>query len=141
MNWLRFLPLAFIRVGWRVFCWMRRMYPRVQKKYGGTVGVTAIGMFGKGGGWGIPVNDHTLDLTLGGIARKPGIVDGQIALRDYLCFTVSVNHALIDGAPAVRFVQRLKELIETGYGRLHGRRSAGKPCALMRIARMPADFV
>lgn len=116
MNWLRFLPFVFIRIGWWAFCWTRRTYPQAQKKYGGTVGVTAIGMFGKGGGWGIPLNDHTLDLTLGGIARKPGVVDGQIALREYLCLTVSVNHALIDGAPAVRFVQRLKELIESGYG-------------------------
>jgi pyruvate/2-oxoglutarate dehydrogenase complex dihydrolipoamide acyltransferase (E2) component len=73
-------------------------------------------MFGKGGGWGIPINDHTLDLTLGGIAEKPGVVDGQIAIREYLCITLSFNHALIDGAPATRFTERLKELIESGYG-------------------------
>jgi len=73
-------------------------------------------MFGKGAGWGIPINDHTLDLTLGGIAEKPGVVDGHIATRDYLCMTLSFDHAIIDGAPAARFIQRLKELIESGYG-------------------------
>jgi hypothetical protein len=29
--------------------------------------------------------------------------------------TISVNHDIIDGAPAARFTQRLKELIESGY--------------------------
>jgi hypothetical protein len=48
----------------------------------------------------IPFNDHTLDLTLGGIASKPSVVDGQIAIREYLCMTLSFDHTIIDGAPA-----------------------------------------
>ncbi len=111
-----FLPMVFFRFFWWVFCWTRRTYPQVQKKYGGTVGISAVGMFGKGGGWGIPVNDHTLDITLGGIAEKPGVVDGHIAIREYLCMTLSMDHDIIDGAPAARFSMRLKELIESGYG-------------------------
>jgi pyruvate/2-oxoglutarate dehydrogenase complex dihydrolipoamide acyltransferase (E2) component len=108
--------MLLFRIGWWVFCWMRRTYPQVQKKYGGTVGVTAVGMFGKGAGWGIPINDHTIDLTLGGIVSKPGVVDRQIAIRDYPSMTVSFDHAIIDGAPAARFTEWLKELIESGYG-------------------------
>ena len=109
------LPLVVFRVLWPLFWWLKGRSPRVQKKYGGTVGVSAVGMFGKGGGWGIPVDDHTLDLTLGGIAEKPGVIDGQIAIREYLCITLSFNHELSDGAPAARFTERLKELIESGY--------------------------
>jgi pyruvate/2-oxoglutarate dehydrogenase complex dihydrolipoamide acyltransferase (E2) component len=30
--------------------------------------------------------------------------------------TISVDHDIIDGAPLARFTQRLKELIESGYG-------------------------
>ena len=30
--------------------------------------------------------------------------------------TASFDHDIIDGAPAARFSQRLKELIESGYG-------------------------
>jgi len=30
--------------------------------------------------------------------------------------TISVDHDIIDGAPLARFTQRLKELIENGYG-------------------------
>jgi pyruvate/2-oxoglutarate dehydrogenase complex dihydrolipoamide acyltransferase (E2) component len=73
-------------------------------------------MFGKGAGWGIPINDHTLDLTLGGIAEKPGVVDGHIAIREYLSITLSFNHDLIDGAPAARFTERFIDLVESGYG-------------------------
>ena len=110
------LPLVLFRVLWPLFWWLKGRSPAVQKQYGGTVGVSAVGMFGKGAGWGSPINDHTLDLTLGGVASKPGIVDGHIAIRDYLSMTLSFNHELIDGAPAARFTERLKELIESGYG-------------------------
>lgn len=112
----RFLPLVVFRFIWPIFWWMLGRYPQVQKKYGGTVGLTAVGMFGKGAGWGIPVEYRALNITLGGLAEKPGVVDGQIAIREYLCMTLSFNHDLMDGAPAARFATRLKELIESGYG-------------------------
>jgi pyruvate/2-oxoglutarate dehydrogenase complex dihydrolipoamide acyltransferase (E2) component len=74
-------------------------------------------MFGKGAGWGIPpATPPSLWITVGGIGEKPGVVDGQIAIQDYLSLTISFDHVIIDGAPAARFTQRLKELIEDGYG-------------------------
>jgi pyruvate/2-oxoglutarate dehydrogenase complex dihydrolipoamide acyltransferase (E2) component len=88
----RFLPMVVFRFIWPIFWWMKGRFPHVQKKYGGTVGISAVGMFGK------------------------SAVDGQIAIREYLCMTLSFNHDLIDGAPAARFTERLKELIESGYG-------------------------
>ena len=91
--------------------------PRQMKKYVGTVALTSVGMFGKGAGWGIPPGDPpSLWVTVGGIGEKPGVVDGQIAVREYLSLTISFDHDIIDGAPAARFTQRLKELIESGYG-------------------------
>jgi pyruvate/2-oxoglutarate dehydrogenase complex dihydrolipoamide acyltransferase (E2) component len=111
-----FLPTFLFRIGWSVLWWMSGGYPQVWKKYWGTVGISAVGMFGKGAGWGIPLAGQTLMITLGGIGEKPGVVDGQIAMRDYLSLTISFDHDIIDGAPAARFTQRLKELIESGYG-------------------------
>ena len=73
-------------------------------------------MFGKGAGWGIPITDYTLGITVSGIAEKPGIVDGRIEIREYLSMTITVDHDIIDGAPLARFTQRLKELIESGHG-------------------------
>ena len=99
-----------------MFLYIRFKKPQLIKEYYGTVLVTSIGMFGEGGGWGIPVPNHTLQLTLGGIAEKPGVVEGRIEIREYLSLTVSFDHDIIDGAPAARFTQRFKELIETGYG-------------------------
>ncbi len=87
--------------------------PHLVKKYGGTVGVTAVGMFGNGIGWGIPFAGYTLTITVGGIVSQPVI---QTQNRECLCITVSFDHDIIDGAPAARFVQRFKELMESGDG-------------------------
>lgn len=119
-RWLIRLPMAALKGLWTIFWWARGRYPLVQKRFGGTVGLTAVGMFGNGGGWGIPLSYQTLNVTLGGIARKPGVVGERIAIRDYLCVTLSFDHDVIDGAPAARFVSRLRELIEEGFGLKEG---------------------
>ena len=80
-------------------------------------------MFGNVPGWGIPIPTYTLSITVGGIAEKLGVVDGRIESREYLSITISFDHDIVDGAPAVRFTQRLKELIESGYG-LSGKQMA-----------------
>ena len=109
-----FLPTVLFSIGWWVLWRIGRTSPQVWTKYMGTVGITAVGMFGKGADWGIPLTGHTLSITLGGIAEKPGVVDGEIALREYLCITLSFDHSIVDGAPAARFTARLKDLIESG---------------------------
>jgi pyruvate/2-oxoglutarate dehydrogenase complex dihydrolipoamide acyltransferase (E2) component len=116
VKWLQFQPALLFRPFFWGFSWIGRRYPQVWKKYVGTVGITAVGMFGKGAGWGIPPALPALMMTVGGIGEKPVLVDGHIALRDYLSLTISFDHDIIDGAPAARFTERLKELIESGYG-------------------------
>jgi pyruvate/2-oxoglutarate dehydrogenase complex dihydrolipoamide acyltransferase (E2) component len=73
-------------------------------------------MFGRGGGWGIPIAPCTLMVTVGGIARKPRFVDGELRERELLSLTLSFDHAVVDGAPAARFARRLTELIESADG-------------------------
>jgi pyruvate/2-oxoglutarate dehydrogenase complex dihydrolipoamide acyltransferase (E2) component len=116
VNWLQFQPALLFRPFFWAFSWIGRRYPQLWKKYVGTVGITAVGMFGKGAAWGIPPAIPTLMITVGGIGEKPVLVDGHIALREYLSLTLSFDHDIIDGAPAARFTERLKELIESGYG-------------------------
>ena len=41
----------------------------------GTVGVTALGMAGRGGGWGLAPAGRSLLLIVGGIARKPAVIE------------------------------------------------------------------
>ena len=83
---------------------------------GGTVAVSAVGMFGRRSGWGFLPTPYSLMLVVGGIARKPAVVDDHIEPREMLSLTVVFDHDVVDGAPAARFVQRLVELIESGYG-------------------------
>lgn len=90
--------------------------PHWAKKLSGTVLLTSIGMFGNSGGWGIPYIQHTLGITLGGITKKPVVVNDQIKIRECLNMTISFNHDIIDGAPAARFASRFTDLIESGYG-------------------------
>ena len=115
LNALLVLPTFLLRMGYWLLWWIGSRSPRLMKKYFGTVSLTAVGMFGKGAGWGIPLAGQTM-MTVGGIGEKPGIVDGHIAIREYLSLTISFDHDIIDGASAARFTQRLKELIESGYG-------------------------
>jgi pyruvate/2-oxoglutarate dehydrogenase complex dihydrolipoamide acyltransferase (E2) component len=88
--------------------------PRLMKKYSGTVSLTAVGMFGNSGGWGIGLPSHTLGITVGGIATKPGIYKNRIEPREYLQVTLDFDHDIVDGAPAARFAQRFQELVESG---------------------------
>lgn len=99
----------------RMAVWIAARNPSLWKRFGGTVAVTAVGMFAKGGGWGVPTSCNTLDVTVGGIDEKPCLLDGRIVQREMLNLTVSVDHDVVDGAPAARFASRLRELIESGY--------------------------
>jgi pyruvate/2-oxoglutarate dehydrogenase complex dihydrolipoamide acyltransferase (E2) component len=110
------LYLKLPRFARRLFWWALRRSPHRTKQIAGTVGVTSVGMFGRGGGWGIPITTQTLLLTLGGIAQKPGVIDGRIDIREYLSLTATIDHDLVDGAPAARFLKRLAELLESGHG-------------------------
>jgi pyruvate/2-oxoglutarate dehydrogenase complex dihydrolipoamide acyltransferase (E2) component len=111
-TWVTLLP-AFVQ---QMFFWLASKSPHLLTQNIGTVELNAIGMFGSRGGWGIHLPFHTLSIVVGGIARKPGVVDEHIEIRDYLNMTINFDHDMIDGAPAARFTQQLIDLIESGYG-------------------------
>ena len=99
----------------RLFFRALRKDPHWLKRAAGTTLVTAVGMFGIGAGWAVGIVPlHTLCLTVGGITRKPGLVDDRVEPREYLSLTASIDHDIVDGAPAARFARRLRELIEGG---------------------------
>jgi pyruvate/2-oxoglutarate dehydrogenase complex dihydrolipoamide acyltransferase (E2) component len=110
--WVTLLP-SFVQ---QVIFWVASKSPHLFKQNMGTVELNAIGMFGRRGGWGIHIPFHTLSIVVGGIARKPGIVDERIEIREYLDMTINFDHDMIDAAPAARFTQQLIDLIESGYG-------------------------
>ena len=116
LRWYAAVP-PFIR---RLLIRVANRMPHQIKKLNGTVVVTSVGMFGRGAGWGIPLMGHTLTITVGGIVSRPVVSNGQLENREHLCLTVTFDHDIIDGAPAARFVQRLKELVESGSGLAEG---------------------
>jgi hypothetical protein len=86
------------------------------KRIMGTVALTSVGMFGTTPAWPISSGSHTLLFALGSISRKPGVVGGRIEPREYLHATVLIDHDVVDGAPAARFLARLSRLVEEAYG-------------------------
>jgi pyruvate/2-oxoglutarate dehydrogenase complex dihydrolipoamide acyltransferase (E2) component len=97
----------------RLFLRALRRCPAALKRVAGTTLVTSVGMFGIGPGWGVGIVPlHTLALTVGAIFPAPGVVDGRIEPREHLALTASVDHDLVDGAPAARFASRLRAIIE-----------------------------
>jgi pyruvate/2-oxoglutarate dehydrogenase complex dihydrolipoamide acyltransferase (E2) component len=98
----------------RLFLRALRRDPHWLKRTAGTTLVTAVGMFGSGTGWAVGILPlHTLGLAVGGITRKPGAVDGRIEVREVLSVTVSIDHDVVDGAPAARFTRGFRELVES----------------------------
>lgn len=53
---------------------------------------------------------------IGSVARKPVVVRDAIEIREMVNVTAAFNHDLIDGAPAARFVNELRRLVEAGFG-------------------------
>jgi pyruvate/2-oxoglutarate dehydrogenase complex dihydrolipoamide acyltransferase (E2) component len=119
-TWFRsalLLPWPLSALFKALFRMIMRRNPTIVTSMGGTVGISSVGMFGKGhAGWGIASGSHVLDLVVGGTARKLVEVEGRIAPREMLSLTIIFDHDVIDGAPAARFTRRLVELIESGYG-------------------------
>ncbi len=81
----------------------------------GTVQVSAVGMFAGGGGFAIaPPTLASLVLVVGGASTRPRAVNDHIELRDVLDVTVTIDHNVVDGAPATRFGADLRRLMESG---------------------------
>ena len=112
MDWFLYLPWPLRNL----FYWVVLRVPQYFRASTSSVLVTAVGMFSRGAGWAITKPSHTLAVALGGIAEKPGVVDGQIVPREYLHLTISIDHDVVDGAPMARFGNELMTLIERGYG-------------------------
>lgn len=95
---------------------LRLLYrmPDRHKTILGTAGVSSVGMFGAGGGWGFAFPVHPVDLLVGGISERLDIVDGASVTRRLLALTFSFDHDVVDGAPAARFVSGFRQTIESG---------------------------
>jgi pyruvate dehydrogenase E2 component (dihydrolipoamide acetyltransferase) len=74
---------------------------------GGTFTVTNAGSIG--GVFATPVINHPEVAILGvnAVRKRPVVVEDQIVIRDMMFLSISVDHRVVDGADAARFMNRL----------------------------------
>ena len=96
--------------------WLHRQSPRLTKMFHGTTCITSVGMFGSGSNYMMPLIGMTSSLSVGGIKPNYLPVDGRMEKREMLSLVLTLDHDIIDGAYAMRFITRLKDLIDRGFG-------------------------
>lgn len=86
---------------------------RTTATFGPAVGVTSVGMFSDGWGWAVPLSPLTVIATVGGVVERPVVRAGEVVIRPMLPLTLTFDHAVVDGAPAARFTETLRRIVET----------------------------
>ncbi|MCD6355826.1 MAG: 2-oxo acid dehydrogenase subunit E2 [Anaerolineaceae bacterium] len=79
---------------------------------GGTFTITNLGMYDVDGFTPVINLPEAAILGIGRISKQAVVVEGKIAVRDMMTLSLVFDHRLVDGAPAARFLQHLKNLIE-----------------------------
>jgi pyruvate dehydrogenase E2 component (dihydrolipoamide acetyltransferase) len=54
-------------------------------------------------------------LGIGRIQPKPAVFENEVTVRQMVTLSLTFDHRLNDGAPAARFLQRIKQLLEHPY--------------------------
>ena len=79
---------------------------------GGTFTITNGGLFGSMMSTPILTPPQTGILGMHAIKDRPVAVDGQVAVRPMMYLALTYDHRLVDGEQSVRFLVRVKELLE-----------------------------
>jgi pyruvate dehydrogenase E2 component (dihydrolipoamide acetyltransferase) len=79
---------------------------------GGTFTITNLGSLDVDGFTPIINPPQAAILGIGRIIEKPVVRDGAVVIRPMVTLSLSFDHRIVDGAPAGRFLQRIKQLVE-----------------------------
>jgi pyruvate dehydrogenase E2 component (dihydrolipoamide acetyltransferase) len=82
---------------------------------GGTFTITNLGMFDVDLFTPIINLPEAAILGVGRIQPKPVVREGQVVVAQMMTLSLAFDHRLVDGAPAARFLQRIKQLVENPY--------------------------
>jgi pyruvate/2-oxoglutarate dehydrogenase complex dihydrolipoamide acyltransferase (E2) component len=89
--------------------------PDLQRRLIGTVGLTSVGMHGRGAGTGFPFLLHTLDVLVGGLEDRRTVDDtGAPQTRQLLWVSLVADHDVVDGVPLTRFIAAFRDGLESG---------------------------
>ena len=90
----------------------------VEELQGGTFTLTNLGMYEIDAFTPIINLPECAILGVGRIVPKQVVVDAeaeQVAIRQMMFLSLTFDHRLVDGAPAARFLQRVKQYVERPY--------------------------
>ncbi|WP_278925564.1 dihydrolipoamide acetyltransferase family protein [Staphylococcus auricularis] len=79
----------------------------------GTFTVNNTGTFGSISSMGIINHPQAAILQVESIVKKPVVIDNMIAIRDMVNLCLSIDHRILDGLQAGRFMQFVKDKIES----------------------------
>jgi len=77
----------------------------------GTISVTNYGIFDSTFGAPVIKFPEVAIIGIGRISQRPVVVDGEIVVRDTLPLSLSIDHRVIDGGDAGRFLRTFKEYL------------------------------
>lgn len=97
----------------RFILWAGLRFPKVRLMFlGATFGLSSIGK------WGmkalIPPCVSTSTFGVGEVEERAVVREGRIEIRPMLTIILNFDHRIIDGAPAARFMNDVKKLLEGG---------------------------
>jgi len=79
---------------------------------GGTFTVTNLGIYEIDAFTPLTNPPQCAILGIGRIVAKPAVSDGEVRVKPTVTLSLSFDHRIVDGAPAARFLQKVKRLIE-----------------------------
>jgi pyruvate dehydrogenase E2 component (dihydrolipoamide acetyltransferase) len=82
---------------------------------GGTFTITNLGMYDIDAFTPIINLPEAAILGVGRILAKPVVRKKRVRVRQMVALSLAFDHRLVDGAPAARFLQRIKQLVENPY--------------------------
>jgi len=84
----------------------------IEEMSGATFTISNLGMFGVEHFTAIINPPNSAILAVGAALQKPVVRDGELAVGWEMSATLSLDHRIIDGASAARYLKTLKQLIE-----------------------------
>jgi len=82
---------------------------------GSTFTITNLGMYEIDAFTPIINLPETAILGVGRIKERPAAIDGELCVRKMMWLSLTFDHRLVDGAPAARFLQYIKDLVEDPF--------------------------
>ena len=80
---------------------------------GGTFTITNLGMYGVDVFTPIINPPETAILGVGRVVERPVVVDKQMVIRPVMQLSLTFDHRVVDGAPAAKFLQKVKQVMES----------------------------